>query len=416
LARSLEKRRPSVSRSLKTLEEGSLVKKDRKGWILTDEGREEAERVSVRLAETVSSAKEIVVRTLGIDQLRTIDLPQMSLGLTGDLTRILAGNWSRDLKELMTMASIERFPNADLLKSLGAISQSAGVISQISKSAMDMLRPSLTAVLEVQGAYTNLFRQFSEPGAFSLDVQNLVAGSSILTNEALQNIGAVGLAASSLGVQLDQLFYPGVAGHLRDVGDSYRAFTASAISHLELSPPPVSLVQRDIAVPSLTFASYTRSLRSAAPSRTEEDSSLVSSYGEEGVGRELDVLLGRLKVEFVRMRRGGWEALRSGNPDRFRHAAVSHRELISHVLRETSPDAPIEEGKPGSRLKNQVKNLLAESGTSAELAVSLSTAVFSLYKYLSKVTHADVRDEQAVRAALLTGDGLLLFLLSHRSP
>jgi hypothetical protein len=48
--------------------------------------------------------------------------------------------------------------------------------------------------------------------------------------------------------------------------------------------------------------------------------------------------------------------------------------------------------------------------------VDVSTAIVSLYNYMNKITHSDVRHEQAVRAALLTGDGLLLFLLSDYSP
>ena len=415
LARLLGRKRPSISRSLKTLEEDSLVAKDRRGWMLTDGGEGEAEQVRARLTETVSSVQEIIGRTFRIDEFGAIALPQVSLldnsvlrQLTDGLFNPLAGNWSRYMQEVMAMTSFERSLGADWLKSVGTA-------SVINKFFVDMLTPSLTAVLEVQESYTALFRQFTQPGTFFLDMQKVIASSSILTNEALQNIGAIGLAASNLGAQLDHLLYSGVTDHLRHVGESYREFSAYAISRFQSSPLSAALVQRDVTVPSLTVASYTGSLRNAAESKVGVDSPLISSYGEEGVGRELDELLGKIKPEFTSMRRGSWEALGSTNPERFRHAAVSHRELILQVFRQLIPDAPIEEDQPGSKLKNRVKILMGGSESSAELAAHVSRAVFALYGYMNKITHGDERHEQAVRGALLTGEGLLLFLLSHQS-
>ena len=413
LARSLERQRPSISRSLKTLEGDSLVARGKKGWILTENGREEADRVMVRLTEAVSSAQQIAVTVSGIDQFRALDLPRMpSLSdlvppeFAGGLSKALAGNWTKDLQKVMAVPSLDRLFGADWAKNVAEI-------SQVSKSVVDMLTPSVTAVLEVQGAYTDILRQFSQAATFSLDIQNIVASSNIFTNEALRNIGAVGLAVSNLGLHLDDLLYAGATDHLDAVGESYRAFTASALGRLELSALTPSLIQRDVAIPSLTFASYTGSLRGAIVDEVGLDSSLTQEGGEDGIEPELDILLRRLNPDYEGMRKGSWQALRSTNPDRFRHAAVSHRELILHVLRHLVPDAPLEEGKPGSTMKARVKTLMGGSEKSADLAVDVARAVCSLYDYMNKVTHTNVREEQAVKAALITGEGLLLFLLSH---
>ena len=61
-----------------------------------------------------------------------------------------------------------------------------------------------------------------------------------------------------------------------------------------------------------------------------------------------------------------------------------------------------------------VREILDGSEAAADFALAISEAVYALYSWLNKPTHTIYRNEAVLRGALLTGDGLLLFILGHR--
>jgi len=76
---------------------------------------------------------------------------------------------------------------------------------------------------------------------------------------------------------------------------------------------------------------------------SEAESKLLIEELRERVSAQLEPKLGDLHAGLPTMWVGAREALRSSNPDRIRQAAVSTRELITHVLHLLAPDADVRE-------------------------------------------------------------------------
>ena len=82
------------------------------------------------------------------------------------------------------------------------------------------------------------------------------------------------------------------------------------------------------------------------------------------------------------------------------------------VLDELAPDVEVDHSKQGSRRKMQVRQVL--NGREGDFAGAMVEGLPKLYDFFSKSTHTSYRNEVAVQAALMAGDGLLLILLSRR--
>jgi DNA-binding Lrp family transcriptional regulator len=134
---------------------------------------------------------------------------------------------------------------------------------------------------------------------------------------------------------------------------------------------------------------------------------------ESDIGNaRLDPVLYRLDVNFPAMRQGAWIALASNNPDRLRHAATSQRELMLQLLRLIVPELDIEEDEqPGSKIKARVKAAVGGSESAADYVKSLANAVFAHYSMLNKYTHTNQKHEASLGAILLTGEGLIEYIL-----
>jgi hypothetical protein len=248
-------------------------------------------------------------------------------------------------------------------------------------------------------------------------VADIIAHNNALVASALENMQALSLTAQLRDMALDQILYAGAASHVRDVMMAYSSlldWQTERIAPIS-SRLSANMAWQDLTVPTVTVSSYTRSLRWAVHEDERELPALEQLDFEEGAGSQLDDLLKSLNPRFVDMRHGSWQALRSNNPDRSRHAAISYRELVRELLNLLVPDAMVSNDVPGSKMKRAIKRLLGGSESSAEFAVAVSDAIYGLYSYLSKPVHTGYRHPQAVRAALLSGEGFLLFLLVHRS-
>jgi DNA-binding PadR family transcriptional regulator len=160
---------------------------------------------------------------------------------------------------------------------------------------------------------------------------------------------------------------------------------------------------------------------------------------ERGALDELDEVLFALDRSFVELREGAWAALESEQPDSFRQAAHSGRELIEQVLHKVAPDdemraepgfKPNPEAKSGitrsmrlkygqrvGRIRSSESNLrVAEAAE--RLVIEIDNRLMALAHSREIVLKADVRDalvvaEIVLRRLLLntvdeeTGDGSL---------
>ncbi|MCK4546542.1 MAG: hypothetical protein KAW17_03785 [Candidatus Eisenbacteria sp.] len=125
-----------------------------------------------------------------------------------------------------------------------------------------------------------------------------------------------------------------------ELTESYSALTQSFAeagrSILSVPPfvtglPPVEILA---AADALSVISH------EAPEKTTEEANLAKELAAD-IEDALDELLTDLDPDLVQTWRGAKAALESDNPDRFRHAAVSLRELVTHVLHKIAPDEEI---------------------------------------------------------------------------
>jgi len=405
LAHSINAQRPAVSRSLKILRQQGLIQRDKEGWKVTNAGATEAGDALSRLGAALQAAQKVrdsfdwKLSALGLGERFALDTAWMEEAIRPSLDAIMG--FERVYQSLAP-------PDA-------VAGQVAGwaVSDQLTRPFAEAMQPLLDAA--AQG--TSLLAEIVSSKASLAGVADIIARNNALVAGALENVQALSVATQIRDLALDQILYAGVADHVRDVTAAYGGlleWQTSLVAPIPLQLSP-DIAWRDITVPTVTVSSYTRSLRWGVHREGDDLPALEQLDFEEGAGNQLDDLLGTLDPRFVDMRHGSWQALHSNNPDRGRHAAVSYRELVRQLLALLVPEAMVSGDLPGSKMKGAVTRLLGGSESSAEFAVALSDAVYQLYSYLSKPVHTGYGHLQAVRAALLSGEGLLLFLLVHRS-
>jgi hypothetical protein len=241
-------------------------------------------------------------------------------------------------------------------------------------------------------------------------INEIISKNNVLAAAALENVQSMFRLSAERQMNLDRLLYRGVSADLSAVAWSYRSVLDDR--HLvERSVGGRDLLLSHAAVPTYAVANYTAALRSEVGGADSD--SVLEPVSMIVADDELDALLEAIDPDLPPMRRGAWAALDSGSPDKLRQAAVSQRELVRQVFQSMFPDVPIIEGEPDSKLRARVVAAL-QSDSAGDFALSMARAVVSLYRHLSKITHTNYKREQAVRATLIAGEGLLLFVLSQR--
>jgi len=104
---------------------------------------------------------------------------------------------------------------------------------------------------------------------------------------------------------------------------------------------------------------------------------------------ELERMLNEIKPDFLRMFKGSWEALLSDNPDRYRQAISSMRELLRQVIDELSG------AKGGETRKERVRQILGR-GSDTELVDALASTVDAIYDFQSSREHTQSDYESAI--------------------
>jgi hypothetical protein len=131
--------------------------------------------------------------------------------------------------------------------------------------------------------------------------------------------------------------FVGVRSHFTGLAETYRSLMQSfeAHEHFMASFPP--LISAGPPLEILTSVNVLASL-----SRTPEVSDADDFEFEDEHDGSIDELLAALNPALPSVWAGAKEALRSENPDRGRHVAVSLRELITHVLDMLAPPAAVQ--------------------------------------------------------------------------
>ena len=391
LAVAVDAQRPSVSRSLKTLRNDNLVERRRNGWNLTLTGMEEAERCNKELSQVMDRLQRIFDGVASVQLMKATDAMSESL-VDGVLAKTM-GNTS-----------------------LAAFASATGVLPKLatlpfSLKLEDVFSQSLAPLADTQ-------RRLSAVTAQSLAIPDLglvISRNNAMIARAIEDIQAVFSAPNIRVHGFDRVLYPGVLRDIRDIGASYRAYF-SETAKIAVAREDLSEMQHlwsRMLIPSSTVANFTHSLCSEVALGPETHGvTRFSTLDREDSQQELGQLLTELNPDLVDKWRGSWQALIDTNPDRLSQAASSYRELIRIVLDELAPDVEVDPSDNRSKRKMQVRQVL--DGCERDFAVTLVEGLPKLYGFLSKAVHTSYRNEVAVQAALMAGDGLLLMLLSSR--
>lgn len=164
-------------------------------------------------------------------------------------------------------------------------------------------------------------------------------------------IGEISLAAQEMmaGVEFADILnaHSISSKHLKALEDSFRGFTESySILYREIQASKVDISSFDWFVADLppieiyTGAGLAHVISRPIPSEGEPAFPFEQDFIAD-IENSLEEMLGKTNPSFVKMWRGAKLALKSSNPDRFRHVTVSLRELITHVLYGIAPDEAV---------------------------------------------------------------------------
>lgn len=123
---------------------------------------------------------------------------------------------------------------------------------------------------------------------------------------------------------------------------------------------------------------------------------------EQFLETELQQLLVKVDESLPNMLRGAWAAYYSDNPDRYRQAVSSCRELVSHVLRKLGT---------GTTRREKIQSILG-SETKSRAVDAAAELVIAVCDVQSAQEHA-LADQPTALYALLETEHVLYFLLTH---
>jgi len=126
---------------------------------------------------------------------------------------------------------------------------------------------------------------------------------------------------------------------------------------------------------------------------------------ENRIRNELGSLLAGVDASYPSMLEGAWEAYYSDNPDRYRHAISSCRELLNQVTTELAGGEKLER-------QERVRRILG-SGHKTEVVESAADLVNAIYGAQSAEEHTDP-DASTALYVLVETEHIVYFILKHR--
>ena len=372
-------------------------------------GVDEARRCSQELSLVADSLRRAYKAATAVDMMKarnSISESPISNAITKDLSSVAFAPHGTVLD-----AFPKTVPQLFSPMPLSTLAQSIAPLADTQRKLPKVFAQAIAPLADTQRKLANMFAQ-----SIALpDLGFVVSQNSAIISSAIENVQAV-YSTPHIRVQgFDKVFYPGVLRNIQDIGASYRMlfheYSTMAAARRDLTA--MQQIWSKMLIPSSTVASFTHSLRSGVTLRPELNRDPLLPLSDREDPRELlNLLLADLNPDLVGKWKGSWQALGDSNPDRLSQAAFSYRELIRMVLDELAPEVTIDPSEKSSKRKRQVRQIL--DGREGEFAGAMVEGLPKLYNFLSKPAHTTYRNEVAVQAALMAGDGLLLLLLSGK--
>jgi len=449
LASRLNCQRPSVSRSIHTLQAQGLVQHEDDGWRLTQTGRDQLLQAHVALQNTLEEPGNATRRASRV----LADLGVLQTQMDG----VRLAFTSLDTSKLLGLSRLAETFQSTLE---GVMSQAIGM-QRVSELAMIAVKPmlgsldmkSLLPTISLGSAVSDSLAQVSPPGGFNallgtttalseqyaeairplLDAQGhsaallkqlsssldfrAFAGVAQWNNrmlaDALDNVLSVSRASASfLSIGQPGLDLSWLPGQIASVSAGYERLMRELAEHSRVPAASIDRLVDRVTLPTATITQYSWSARTLVLAEMDEDpAGLPEASSPEAGDTTLDALLAELDPALVSMRRGYWHASRTQGPDWFSQAACSQRELIVHVLEILAPTAQLpEDRRSGPQVKLRMKKVLC-SESDGEYADALAQAVFRHYEQLNAYVHHNKWHAHSMQSILHVGEGLLEFIL-----
>lgn len=467
LAKRLDAERSSVSRSLQTLKEQGIVTRDGQGWCLTELGASEILNISQTFSKTLEDTNRMAERATRIAS----DLSQLSsldpswpaahhVGLTNhqELMRIAKQQQSWASSVLPKLTVLDSFSGmSSVLKQIeGMTYQSAlpdfditmrdfriaaGNVTNLRDMLMSTSNQALTDALcnNYGGAFFD-FSRFNITLTPLLDTQDRVNGyirswtssidlvsmakpwldNNVLLSHAIDEIRSTYESVGRLGMISQTTAYDWIARNLVDVNQAYGALMNDRFSEFDRMSRDLPSMSVRILPPTASVSYFAQSshefIRAAAPENDGQMS--ANDHREEFGAAPLDDLLMEIDPLLVEKRHGVWTAYNRREADWIRHASVSQREMIVHLLDKLVPRDTLRRDEDDTpRIVQQVKALFGRRSSDSDYASALGKAVQEHYRQHNKYTHGDERRVACFRALLHSTEWWLVFILeSSRSP
>ena len=286
LARSLEKRRPAVSRALKTLSDQGIVQRVGRSWSLTELGSTEAEKAVANLQESTTDIVEIAGQ-----RFRAMN----RAGLGDNVSASMASLLGADLGNLASAMMAERMATSQLALMAEAMIPDRSVVGGLSgMGSVQEALASLGGLSAARGAANDfglgtasgaLLDSALREAAFTRDsaeelITSLGTGSAI---EAAKNLGAI--SAGHVGESVRELSRTLAEG----IAESFGVTVRLATDYSAFSSPNFS------ALLSSDFSALSKSVDVIAASREQwppslVDAALVLAEWEEPFARAISSL------------------------------------------------------------------------------------------------------------------------------
>lgn len=461
LASKLDVERSSVSRSLHALKEQGVAIHSNQGWRLTEIGADEIPVITQTFTRTLEDTSKIAERAtqviLELSELSSPDSLRLAAGVDGmaghqELMRIAKQHqsWASSMLPRLTafdtIASISEYMNQiqamvyppslptvdigmrDLQLAAGNVADFRDTLTGTSRQAVaDMLRnmsggafsdlarfnATLTPLLDTQDRVNDFIRSWTS----SIDLVPMVKpwlDNNVLLSHAIDEIRSAYESVGHFGLLSQTTTYDWIAQGLVDVNQAYGALMNDRFSEFDQVSRILPSVSARIVPPTASVSYFAQSshehIRAAMP---RDDVQLIASDRREEFGAApLDDLLMEIDPLLVEKRHGAWTAYNKRGADWIRHASVSQRELIVHLLDKLVPrDTLNKEESDTPRIIQQVKVLFGRRSSDSDYASALGKALQETYRQHNKYTHGDERHVASFRALLHSTEWWLVFIL-----
>lgn len=269
------------------------------------------------------------------------------------------GGLSNQIEELLRTSRDREEMIKGLIPSFESIEKlTASLRSPVSELLMHEQRfASYNAIHSANAAIADIIEQrkhfdrLAEQTAAAMSTMNTSGIADIARLNQYSAIGEISLAAQEMmtGVKFADILNAHTISskHLKALEESFRGFTESYSGlYRAIQTSKVDANSLDWFVTELppieiyTGAGLAHTIARQRPSEEEAAFPFEQDFVSDIEG-SLEEMLGKTNPSFVKMWRGAKLALKSSNPDRFRHVTVSLRELITHVLHGIAPDQAV---------------------------------------------------------------------------